>query len=265
MMRDVLRDGHFRMVLVAPSIPDFRQRFLEELGIRCIAMPSIPSGELDLKRIQHESCARRKHEGNESELEKMLPELSAIHYEQLVKSVTRESLAISHRLLRDSLAELRETFSSYEILPIKMARADSPDVICESVPVKGDSVAEFSRGGVWWAYAFGESETMPKNDLPNISALAMPWCLDLAINAELRTSQAVMRRCIADDPSRFDELVSQHGGLQLHALLKLEHQPRFYHWIPLVRKNAGTWNAKILLEAGDSIFADYVRTKNSWT
>jgi hypothetical protein len=264
MMRDVFRDGTFKMVLVAPSIPEFRQVFLNELGIRCVSIPGIPSEERDLKRIQLEAFAHRKQVDTESRISNWLPEISSIRYEQFVTSVTRESLAISHRILRDSLADLREAFSSYEMLPIKMARADSPDVICETIPANLDSPGNFERGGVWWAYAFGESEHMPKNDVPNISAMVMPWCFDLTVNAELRKSQAVMRERIAANPSRFDELLSQHGGIQFHALLKLEHQPRFYHWIPLVSKDVGTWCATSFLETSEIVFADYLRIKNSW-
>ncbi len=46
---------------------------------------------------------------------------------------------------------------------------------------------------------------MPKNDVPNISAFGMPWGFDLAVNAELRTSQAVMRKRISAAPEEFDD------------------------------------------------------------
>jgi hypothetical protein len=38
---------------------------------------------------------------------------------------------------------------------------------------------------------------MPKHDVPNISVNALPWGLDFAVNAELHTSQQVMRDRIA--------------------------------------------------------------------
>jgi hypothetical protein len=264
LMRDLMRGGKFKMVLVAPSIPDFRKVFLEEIGIRCVEFPSVPSGAVEMQRLQKEASTHRKREQAESEVEKFLPEINSIDYESLVTSVTRGSLAISHRVLRDSLADLRELFSDYEMLPIKMARANSPDVICSGLPEITNSVPPFVRGGAWWAYAFGHSDEMPKNDVPNISAMAMPWCLDLAINAELRTSQAIMKARIADQPSRFEELACEHGGLQFHGILKLEHQPRFYHWIPLFFKEVGTWTAKSILEVIDKQYRDYDAVKTSW-
>ncbi|HWE86425.1 MAG TPA: endonuclease NucS domain-containing protein [Terracidiphilus sp.] len=265
MMRDILKEEKFKMVLVAPSIPDFRQKFLEELGIRCVVIPSIPAEELELKRIQHESVVQSKRECIESEVIGWLPsDLPTVRYEQLVSGVTKESLAISHRLLKDSLPGMRNAFTGFEILPIKMLRADSPDVICDSIPADLSSAEKFSRGGVWWAYGFGKTEQMPKNNVPNISAVAMPWCFDLAINAELRPSQAVMRKRIAAEPSRFDRIVSEHGMLQFQAILKLEHQPRFYHWFPLVRQTAGTWCAKSFLATIDGISSQQRSLNDSW-
>jgi hypothetical protein len=46
---------------------------------------------------------------------------------------------------------------------------------------------------------------------------------------------------------RFDDLVAEHGDLQLQAWLKLEHQPRFYHWIPLSMLSPKTWRGSDLL------------------
>ena len=103
-------------------------------------------------------------------------------------------------MLRDSLPDLRRMFAEYEIRPIKMTSSGSQDQVCAGIPSGFDHVPPFVQGGAWWAYAFGESEEMPKNDLPNISAMAMPWCFDLTVNAELRTSQAVMKARITENP-----------------------------------------------------------------
>lgn len=35
--------------------------------------------------------------------------------------------------------------------------------------------------------------------------MAMPWCLDLAVNAELRTSQEIMKTRVAANPLGFDK------------------------------------------------------------
>src|SRR6185437_15116555 len=108
----------------------------------------------------------------------------------LVSNVTKRSLSISHRMLKDTLPEIRKAFTPYEVLPIRMARADSPDKILSCIPADIKANVSFLTGGAWWAYALGESDRMPKNDVPNISAMAMPWGFDLAINAELLPSQA---------------------------------------------------------------------------
>jgi hypothetical protein len=126
------------------------------------------------------------------------------------------------------------------------------------------SAPQFICGGAWWAYAFGDSEEMPKNDVPNISVMSMPWCLDLTVNAELRTSQAVMRTRIAEEPLVFDRLIQEHGSIQFQALLKIEHQPRFYHWIPLIAQEAGTWNADSFLKTLNEVEFGYGSLRDSW-
>lgn len=264
LMRDSIKDGTFKMVLVAPSIPQFRRIFLEEIGIRCVEIPAVPSGETDVEHIARQACVSRKSEQAKAEVSAWLPQVASVRYSDIVTSVTKESLAISHLILRDSLEPIREAFSEYEILPIRMARSESPDVICGSTPVSLNSVPQWVHGGAWWAYAFGESEQMPKNDVPNISAMAMPWSLDLAINAELRTSQAVMRAQIAAEQLTFDRLVRDHGRLQFQALLKLEHQPRFYHWIPLATQEPGTWNGASVVEFCRCIEGEYDHLRESW-
>jgi hypothetical protein len=104
------------------------------------------------------------------------------------------------------------------------------------------------NGGAWWAFSFGQSEHMPKNDVPNISVNALPWGLDFAINAELLPSQRVMRSRIESFPERFDRLVAEHGDLQFQAWLKIEHQPRIYHWILLPTLAPGTWHGQDILD-----------------
>jgi hypothetical protein len=265
LMLDSIKGGNFKMILVAPSIPVFRKVFLEEIGLRCVEISNVPSGEDEVVQLSRESSIQLKNERAELEVASWISNLTSISYDDIVKTPTKESLAISHRMLRDSLDAIGREFAEYEILPIKMARTDSPDVICGGFPATLDSVPEFVRAGVWWAYAFGESEEMPKNDVPNISAMAMPWCLDLAVNAELRTSQQIMKMRVAANPLCFDDLIQEHGGIQLQALLKLEHQPRFYHWIPLISQEPGTWCAQSFLAACAEVERDYQSHRDAWS
>lgn len=217
-----------------------------------------------IQKLHRDTSKQVRKERAEADLLQGASDLDAISYDSLVNSVNKQALAVSHRIFRDSLPEIQKSFRGYEVVPFKMMRADSPDVICIDIPSDLNSVPPFVRGGAWWAYNFGESEQMPKNDVPNISAMAMPWSLDLAINAELRTSQSVMKRRIAEEPSQFDEIVFAHGNLQFQILLKLEHQPRFYHWIPIARWKAGTWNSVSLLDEVTRISSDYSALRNGW-
>lgn len=119
---------------------------------------------------------------------------SRIRFEDLLPPINPQSLKLSHLLLRDGLPSVVKAFSEYEVvLPIRVASLSQPDVLC--FPREGET-PQFVRGGAWWAFSFGQSEKMPKNDVPNISVNALPWRLDFAINAELRTSQEVMTQRI---------------------------------------------------------------------
>ena len=114
--------------------------------------------------------------------------------EHLMPPVTPESLALSHRILRDSLPGIEQGYSPYEVIPIRMIAAHSQDKVCNGVPASATDPPPFRSGGVWWAYALGNSNQMAKNDIPNISAVSMPWGFDLTVNSELRTSQALFQK-----------------------------------------------------------------------
>lgn len=179
----------------------------------------------------------------ESAFAAALSNVNQVRFEDLLHPAT-VSLQISHLLRNDGIPFVEKTFSEFEVVPVRMANSHNPGIL--RFPEK-DEGSRFIRGGAWWAYSFGHCDEMPKNDVPNISVCALPWGLDFAINAELRTSQEVMRQKIEGSPERFDRLVLEHGSLQLQAWLKLEHQPRFYHWILLRNSLAGTWQSHDLL------------------
>lgn len=149
-------------------------------------------------------------------------------------------MQISHRLLREALPAIQRGFSEYEVRPIKMVKPNQPDVLC--IPKTGIvSQYQLIGAGAWWAYSFGHSDHMAKNDVPNISVNVLPWGLDFAINAELRTSQEVMRNRVSAATQCFDHLVTEHGQLRLQAWLKFELQPRLYYWVLLPQLPAGVW------------------------
>ncbi|MGB7191211.1 MAG: endonuclease NucS domain-containing protein [Acidobacteriaceae bacterium] len=260
LMRRAHATASFKMILVAPSIPDYRRIPLEEFGIRCVEVPYWPESanervELLGDVVKHQSRKGVKDAATSDEL----VDITQLNFEDFVPPVTPLSLRLSHQLLRDGLLDIERAFSAeYEIKPIRME--NSQHVLCFP-ETDSDVKTHFVRAGAWWAYSFGHSEEVPKNDVPNISVNALPWGLDFAINAELRTSQEVMRRRIASQPERFDRLVLDHGSLRLQAWLKLEHQPRIFHWIPLVRKAQGSWRGHDLLGLHRQTELDFVKVR----
>jgi hypothetical protein len=262
LMRQSNETASFKMILVAPSIPAYRRIPLEEFGIRCVEVQHRPQSLQERALLISAGIAYQKREHTVSTLVAALPSVNRVRFEDLLPPIHPKSLKLSHLLLRDGLASVQKAFSEYEVvLPIKMANSNQPDVLC--FPDEGVA-SRFVRGGAWWAFSFGQSEEMPKNDVPNISVNALPWGLDFAVNAELRTSQEVMRQRVERSSERFDALVLEHGDLQLQAWLKLEHQPRFYHWIPLSVMSPNMWRSHDLLELYRRSELNYSELRSHW-
>jgi hypothetical protein len=262
LMRRSNKTANFKMILVAPSIPDFRRIPLEEFGIRCVEVPHPSESPQEQKELTRRSAAqlKRAHTDGLSRGPMVIP--SRADLEDLLPPASLKSWKISQLLLRDGLQSIEKEFSEYEIRPVKMANSSSQDILC--FPSEGGAEARFVRGGAWWAFSFGHIEQLPKNDVPNISVNTLPWGLDFAVNAELRSSQEVMLRKIENATSLFDELVAEHGNLRLQAWLKLEHQPRFYHWIPLVQKPQGSWRGGDIVDLYRGSEVEFTSIRRRW-
>jgi hypothetical protein len=247
LMRRSNKTANFRMILVAPSIPDFRRIPLEEFGIRCGEIPH-PSESVPERDEREVGSDIRKGRGRADRLTSgPSADLKRIDFEDMLPPTSRDSLKIAQILLRDGLPSVEKEFSEYEIRPVRMVNPNNHDLLCFPAGAP-DGAASFVHGGAWWAYSFGQIEQMAKNDVPNISVNALPWGLDFAVNAELQPSQAVMRRKIASATPLFDRLIAEHGNLRFQAWLKLEHQPITYHWIPLVQKPQGAWDGREIID-----------------
>jgi hypothetical protein len=264
LMRQRDENTTYKMTLVAPSIPLYRRYALEEFGIRCVEVPHWPEREEAIAELVTESRRQQKREEADAVVANLPGRTGAIRFDDFVPPVTPASLLLSHQLLRNGLLDIEKAFSAdYEIVPVKMINPRHPDVLC--FPATDSIPSPHCIGvGAWWAFSLGHSEEMPKNDVPNISVNALPWGLDFAINAELRPSQEVMRRRIGRQPERFDRLVSEHGGLRLQAWLKIEHQPRFYHWILLTQKEQGTWRGSDLLDYHKELEASFPQIRTQY-
>lgn len=262
LMRRCHKTANFKMILVAPSIPDFRRIPLEEFGIRCVEVP-LPAGSTRVPIEITTSAIRKQIGGSASwQSEQLYISPEQINFKTMNPPASRVSWQISQMLLRDSLPSIVRDYSEYEIKPVPMRSPKTQDVLC--FPSASSDSTSFIHGGAWWAYSFGHIENMPKNDVPNISVNTLPWGLDFAVNAELHSSQAVMLRKIASATFVFDRLVEHHGNLRFQAWLKLEHQPRFYHWIPLVQKTQGTWSGRDLIDLYRNSSTEFSKLREKW-
>ena len=264
LMRNYMKDANLAMILVSSSIPAWRATYLEELGIRCVEIPIVPTTEEDRTRIQKESQTYGRKAKKRSEAESVLGEGERVSFDAIAGPVTSKSMAFAHRLLRDSLEPVRKAFDEYEVVPFSIKRPSSYDFDFEYEPGRNHGTNEFTRGGTWWAYRFGFSQDLPPNDVPNVSVIANTTGLDVTVNAELQPSQRIMLDCIQESASKFDRLLADHGGLMLKTYLKLEHQPRFYHWILADMRLPGEFDGKTILRMRLQHDEAFVEEREQW-
>ena len=264
-LRRLHPDQKYRVMLVAPRIPEYRRLPLEEFGIRCVEVPFPAENVASTVQVSETPAAQAsklKWAGDRAAV--LAADTFAVErlaWEGFIPPATAETLRLSHKLLLDSLPFVQREFDRFEIRPVKMVHAKHPDTLCFRA---SDGNLDCIAPGVWWAFAFGMSEQMPKNDRPNISVNAYPWGLDFAVNAELKTSQRAMIDCIKAARGRFEALVHAHGSLELQLWLKLEHQPRFYHWLPVERVNAGSFDGASLLRKVDEWKQRFPAERQRW-
>jgi len=264
LMRRSKPTANFRMILVAPSIPDYRRIPLEEMGIRCVEVQHPPASTHERAELRAVSVKQQKSEELASVPASIPALVDQLTFEDLRPPVTARSMRISHDLLKDSLPVVQKHYSDYELRPIKMVKPNQPDVLCTPTGESGSGY-QLVGAGAWWAYSFGHSEEMPKNDVPNISVNSLPWGLDFAVNAELRTSQQVMHGRVATATQHFDHLVAGHGCLRLQAWLKFEFQPRLYYWVLLPELAPGTWAGVDLLNLYTQSESNFSSLRAQWT
>ena len=234
------------MILVAPSIPAYRRHPLEEFGVRCV---KVSHGQASVRGTSG-SCQRCRGSKEDANVRcrvwlLALSSVSQRRWKIFFLQPRLRLLPFPICCSEMAFPSLKRCFPEYEVRPVRMTSPHSHDIFC--FPEKAEG-ARFIRGGAWWAYRFGHCDEMPKNDVPNVSMAALPWGLDFAINAELRHLTGSDGQKIEESLERFNGLVREHGGLEWQAWLKLEHQPRFYHWVEVRHSPPGTWDGRDLLE-----------------
>jgi len=264
LMRQYMKDANLAMILVSSSIPAWRAAYLEELGIRCVEIPSVPTTVEEVKRIQKEALTSNKRSKEKAQIEAVLGENDSIRFEDIAGSATPRGMAFAQRSLSESLESLRETYKGYDIIPFGIRRTGSHDYDLEHNTALNYGTEEFRQGGVWWAYRFGFSEDLPKNDVPNISIIANSMSLDVVLNAELQPSQRVLLERIQGNLPGFDAVLAKHGDLWLKTYLKYEHQPRFYHWILADLKPPGAFDGKSIIEIREKHDKDFEIERKCW-
>lgn len=248
LMKEYMRDAKLSMILVSSSIPSYRAVYLEELGIRCVEIPSVPETEDDIVRLSRDSITYDKKAKQKVEIKAALGNTVSITFEDIACPVNPRGIAFARRTLENSLIPIKEIYSEYDIVPFGITRASSADFDLEFDQTSNYGTDDFKKGGIWFAYRFGFSEEMPKNDVPNISIISNSAGIDVVLNAELQTSQKILVDRIQANLSQFNNLLVNHGKLYLKTYLKYEHQPRFYHWILADMKAPGSFDGETIIQ-----------------
>ena len=118
MMKHYMKDANLAMILVSSSIPAWRAAYLEELGIRCVEIPTVPTTEEEVKRIREKTLTYSRKVKQKTEVEAALGDSESVAFEDIACPANPKGMAFARRVLRESLEPIRESFSEYEIVPL---------------------------------------------------------------------------------------------------------------------------------------------------
>lgn len=242
LMKEYLHESNLKMIVVAPDIPKFRGTFLEELGIRCIEIKEIPEHESDGRKIvQGVKLLEKKEKEDESFIKLLGGQMEGFTRDDFRSGITPLKVAKTARFLKDLLSPLEKEYSEFEITPYRINRAHSFDVDVSLDGPLGSKGIDFGHGDAWFAFRFGQTGTEPPNNV------MYPTVFDVTVNAELHPSQEVMLSTIRARSDEFDRILSSFDDLMLKTYLKYEHQPRFYHWVPIDCLGCKEFNANFII------------------
>lgn len=195
---------------------------------------------------------------------KKYDDIEIVPFEEIACPASPIGIAFANRMRIECLTPIRESFREYETVHFGINRVNSQNFDFEYDQDRNHGTDKFTHGGIWWAYRFGFSDKMPKNDVPNISIIANTTGLEVIINAELQSSQKVMINRIRANPSIFDRLLADHGMVWLKTYLKYEHQPRFYHWMLADIKSPGEFGGEDILQIRRTHEENFKEERKKW-
>jgi hypothetical protein len=264
LMKTFLQENDLKMMLVAPEIARHRKTYLEELGIACIQVDSIPDSNKEQMELMGEVKKANKKQAEKSWLVESLHAGDRICRDDLSTFITKRQIALLCKLVQDLLLDLSNSFHEYELTPYRVMKAYSAEYFWQDCNSLNFGENKFVPGGAWFALSFGPVKDMPPNDLPNISAAISNHGFEITINAELMNSQKIFVKKIMQKPQLFDGLLRAHDDLWFKSYLKIEHQPQIYHWILLDCMATGQFDSQLILSIDDKYHRSYHKLKEEW-
>ena len=112
LMKDYMRDANLSMILVSSSIPSWRSAYLEEMGIRCVEISTVPKTEDEKKHIQKELKNYVTKTKQKSEIGHVLKDWDSFSCEDILGPVTQKSMCFAQYMLKGSLEPIRKKFNN---------------------------------------------------------------------------------------------------------------------------------------------------------
>lgn len=199
-----------------------------------MVIKGIPKNQRESEKIADKMRTSIKREVESESLSRLIGnQMEGFTRDDFLSEVNPVKVAKTSRLLKDLLPLVEKQYSEFEITPYKITRSNSMDFDLEYNNPSCSGEPNFTHGDMWFAFSFGKTGQEPPNDVPNISVIKNRFVFDVTVNAELQPSQKVLIDGIQTRLDEFDQILSKFDDLMLKTYLKYEHQPRFYHWIPI--------------------------------
>ncbi|GEM_PF-3274396 len=171
--------------------------------------------------------------------------------------ITGIDLSLIDSALEELMPRMTNAFIYPKPQPFGITKTYSFDYDYEYYLKWGYGRNEITKGLIWFAFTFSEH----KNNKPNISIIFYNHACDISINSELMTSQRVILKKCQNNAKEFDTLLQDHGGLYLKTYFKIEHQPRFYHWMLDQFEKPSTFSSTSILDYYNDAHSKYNNTR----
>ncbi len=262
LMRKHFAASNLKLILVAPNIPEYRTKYLEEHGIRCLELKNTPEGYSSKQKIIKKSEKSMKEDSKISLMLGRIGENDRFTFEVmcLENNPNGKSLPLCLKAYREILPRIHDEYSAYDPTPHVTRTSITKEFDYDS-PIYKKEIT-FEKGRAWFAINFSENNNA--NEVPNISIIFGSSGFDITIDAETLSSEKIFIEKIEQNQDLFDSLLEKHGKLYLKTYQKYEHQPLCFHWILTDNVPPSQFDSKEILNTYYSHKKNFHKNRDYW-